>query len=290
MLFRIDGNFIDVRPNALYGGRYERGTFEYLYRLPDGRWFLHSLNMVTLTESAFREIPEGEAIDWLIGLRRADELSGADRSRSNRVAPDWVIPREESFQYEKLQYAGPPPIGQHDAIMLPRVSRAWDSIMQRQSQFLEPGSVLENVMWPPMADTALTAGFRQERHDPLVTHLQTILETRLLEQPRLSNLQSLQDCGCDLLIEWPHRAKYGVQLKSNGDVEQGDFATKTVAQIQDSRQHALRRLYVVLAADANSNSNAQKLRGFESRVSVMNDPYVRVIQPERAWNLLRQGS
>jgi hypothetical protein len=94
------------------------------------------------------------------------------------------------------------------------------------------------------------------------------------------------DRGCDLLIEWPQHAKYGLQLKSNGDVEEADFANKTLAQIQDSRQHGLRRLYLVLAADITSSSNSQKVRGLVSRISSMNDPYVVVVPPEQAWTLL----
>jgi hypothetical protein len=109
-----------------------------------------------------------------------------------------------------------------------------------------------------------------------------------LERPRLSILQSLQDRGCDLLIDWPLRAKYGVQLKSNGDIEEEGFANKTLAQIQDSRQHGLERLFVVLAADITNNSNAQKVRSFVSRISSMNDSYVVAVPPEQSWTLLTQ--
>jgi hypothetical protein len=170
-------------------------------------------------------------------------------------------------------------------IELPRVSPTWDTIVQRQAQYLEPGRVLERVLWPQATDVARTAGFRDERHDPLVTRLQAILEARLLERPMLSILQSLCDRGCDLLIEWPRRAKYGAQLKSNGDVKKNGFEEKTLAQIQDSRQHGLRRLFVVLAADITYASNAQKVRGFVSRISSMKDPYVVTVPPERTWTL-----
>jgi hypothetical protein len=286
MMFRINGEFTTVRPETFYGGRHEGGVFEYLYRLPDGRWFLHTVNVATLTEPTFTEIQEEEAINWLILSRRAEEGSFTESRSPQRIAPDWVVPREESFQYGSMQYACLPPVGQHVVIELPRVSRTWDAIVQRQTQYLDPGRVLEHVLWARAADVALTAGFRDERHDPLVTRLQAILEARLLERPRLAILQSLQDRGCDLLIEWPLRAKYGVQLKSNGDVEEKGFANKTLAQIQDSRQHGLERLFVVLAADITDTSKAQKVRGIVSRISSMNDPYVVTVPPERAWTLL----
>jgi hypothetical protein len=42
----------------------------------------------------------------------------------------------------------------------------------------------------------------------------------------------------------------------------------------------------VLAADITGDSNLQKVRAMEARISSMNDPYVAAVPPERAWNLL----
>jgi hypothetical protein len=145
---------------------------------------------------------------------------------------------------------------------------------------------LDLVLHAPSADLGLTRGFHKKRHDPLVEKLEGLLETKLNPTPTVSILQSLGDRGCDLLIEWSQQAKYGVQLKSNGDVEEPDFANKTLAQIQDSRQHGLIKLYVVLAADMTGDSNLQKVRCFVSRLSAAHDPYVSVVPPERAWTLL----
>src|SRR5262249_47689792 len=123
--------------------------------------------------------------------------------------------------------------------------------------------------WPRGAEMEGRGDFGEHGHDPLLARLQGIIEDRLLERPRISILQSLQDRGVDLLVEWPHRAKYGVQLKSNGDVEKEDFAGHTVMQLADSKQHGLERFFVVIAADIREvrqgrkldNSNSQKVRG-----------------------------
>jgi hypothetical protein len=295
MLF-VNGEFLMLRPDAFYGGRSERGLYEYLYRMPEGRWFLHRVNVATLAEPTFTEIPEEGAVAWLIRSCQAEERA-ADESQQDaglRLVPDWAVAREELYLCGSTQHSCPPPVGQHLVKTVPRTSRTWDAVMQRRSQFLEPGRVLQNVLWAAAADVERTGGFRELRHDPLVTRLQGILEDRLLERPRMSVLQSLQDRGVDLLIEWPHRAKYGVQLKSNGDVEKEDFALHTLMQIQDSRQHGLEKLYVVIAADIREvrkgkkldNANSQKVRGLISRISSMNDPYVVIVPPERAWTLL----
>jgi len=292
----VNGEVMTVRPDTYYGGRHEGSVFEYLYHRPDGRWFVHTVNVASLAAPTFAEITEEEAVGWLIQSCRAEERSmGDDPERGElRLVPPGLVSREEQYLCGSMQFSCPPPVGQHIVMQIPRTSRTWDAVMKRRSLFLDPGRVLQNVMWPATADVSRTEDFRQQWHDPLLTRLQEVLEARLLERPRMSILQSLQDRGADLLIEWPHRGKYGVQLKSHGDVEEKEFASHTLMQIQDSRQHGLQRLYVVIAADIREvrkgkkldNANAQKVRGLISRISSMNDPYVVVVPPERAWTLL----
>jgi hypothetical protein len=295
MIF-VNGAFVDVRPESYYGGRNERGILEYLYRFPDGRWHRHTVNVGTLATPTFEEITEEQAVAWLIRSCREEERAAHEGKHDAelRLVPQGFVSREEHYLSGSMQFACPPPIGNHAVMQIPRTSRTWDTIAQRRSRFLQPGLVLQVVLWPAAADVERTGDFREQRHNPLVTRLQGILEDRLLERPRMSILQSLQDRGVDLLIEWPQRGKYGVQLKSHGDVEKEDFASHTLMQIQDSRQHGLEKLYVVIAADIREvrkgkvldNANSQKVRGLISRISAMNDPYVVVVPPERAWTLL----
>src|ERR1700690_2999312 len=91
MMFRINGEFMTLRPDAYYGGRHERSRFEYLYRLPDGKWFLHTVDVGTLAEPTFVEIPEADAVSRLIQLSRAEERLTDQQDRTLRLAPDWVI-------------------------------------------------------------------------------------------------------------------------------------------------------------------------------------------------------
>src|SRR5262249_51323366 len=79
---------------------------------------------------------------------------------------------------------------------------------------------------------------------------------------------------------------YGIQLKSHYDINEEAFAPKTLTQIQDSRQHGLKRLYVLLAGDMTNRSQEEKVRSFEARVSKQNDHYTVSVCPERLWSLL----
>jgi hypothetical protein len=98
--------------------------------------------------------------------------------------------------------------------------------------------------------------------------------------------QCLQDAGCDLVIDWGQGHKYGVQLKSHYDISQRDFASNTLSQIQDSRQHGLEHLYVLLAGDLTDRSQQEKVRNLESRISKQNDRYVTTMSPDRLWTVL----
>jgi hypothetical protein len=145
---------------------------------------------------------------------------------------------------------------------------------------------LHDFLWRPAADPARTKDFQGKRHDDLLRLLRDTADARLPGSSRVVITQSLQDAGCDILIDWGEGFKYGVQLKSHHDIGETDFAAKTVRQIQDSREHGLKRLYVLLAGDLTDHSQEQKVRGLEARVSRQNDGYVRTVSPERLWTLL----
>ena len=60
MIF-VSGQFVDVRAESYYGGRIERGVLEYLYRIPDRRWFLHTVNVGMQKEPTFAEISDDQS-------------------------------------------------------------------------------------------------------------------------------------------------------------------------------------------------------------------------------------
>ena len=159
-------------------------------------------------------------------------------------------------------------------------------VNSRTAPFVDHSSAIHEFLWRNAGEAALTKAFRNRGHDALLELLRTKADKALLGRPRIITTQSLQDAGCDLVIEWGAEAKYGVQLKSHFDISEKEFAAKTCSQIQNSRQHGLNRLYVLLAGDLTDKSQEQKVRGFEATVSKMNDSYVRTVSPERVWTLL----
>lgn len=147
---------------------------------------------------------------------------------------------------------------------------------------------LHEFLWTPAADPTITRGFEGKRHDELLRILRDKADAKLPGHQRTVILQCLGDAGCDLLIDWGGGFKFGIQLKSHYDIGEQDFAANTTRQIQDSRQHGLKKLYVLLAGDLTDNSQHDKVREFESRVSKMNDGYVVTVSPDRFWTLLFQ--
>jgi len=151
---------------------------------------------------------------------------------------------------------------------------------------IDQSKAIHDFLCRPAAAIARTKGFEKHRHDPMLVRLRHMADEQLPGRPTVVITQSLQDSGCDLTIYWGGGAKYGVQLKSHSDISKPDFAGKTVGQIQYSKQHGLKRLYVLLAGDMTDQSHVQKVRGFTSSVSKMNDKYVHIVPPERLWTLL----
>lgn len=147
-------------------------------------------------------------------------------------------------------------------------------------------AAIHDFLWRKPGTAAKTKGFQKLGHDALLEILRKKVEAELSGKPRIVPTQSLQDAGCDLVVEWSEDAKYGVQLKSHFDIGEKDFAAKTTSQIQNSRQHGLRRLYVLLAGDLTDESQEQKTRGLAANVSKMKDSYVFVVSPEQVWTLL----
>jgi hypothetical protein len=159
-------------------------------------------------------------------------------------------------------------------------------VSSETASLVDHASAIHSFLWRNAGEAAHTKAFRNRGHDVLLALLQTKADKALPGGPRIITTQSLQDAGCDIVIEWGAEAKYGVQLKSHFDITEKEFAAKTTSQIQNSRQHGLNRLYVLLAGDLTDKSQEQKVRGFEATVSKMNDSYVRTVSPERVWTLL----
>jgi hypothetical protein len=282
----LNGRRLDLFTAQFFGGIQRSRSIEDLYRLADGTWVLHTQNPVTLQEPSVRPLTQDDAIDWLIDLRRNQSVAQPGPLNQTDGFPENAVPYDEPARLTagRKQWSCPPPVGQIvRTILSPDCTTVGES-KERQDRLLQPGLVLDRVFWPAAVDEDFTKGFKNHSHDDLLLTLRTQLEKCLIESPRLSIFQSLQDRGCDLLIEWGLQAKFGVQLKSHRDIGEEDFARNTLAQIQDSRQHGLQKLYVVLAGDLASQQ--QKIGGLHSRVSAMNDPYVTVVPPERAWPLL----
>lgn len=152
------------------------------------------------------------------------------------------------------------------------------------------GDALHTFIMRYPADEAMTNGFKGRRHDDLLDLLRKKAIQRFNHGVTIEILQSLQDAGCDLLFRWDAGPKYGVQLKSHGDIAQENFAGTTMTQIQDSKQHGLNQLYVLLAGNLTDNSQREKMRSFQARISKQKDSYVIVVPADRVWTLLFQTS
>jgi hypothetical protein len=258
-----------------------------------------------MDEPHARSLKPRDAADWLLDLFRTrnngrNDPPPGEKRAINTVPEASVLHDDHNARMfgGRRQYSGPPPLN-HTEIILPDGSKTARQIEQARKAFLESlgvpvpsedhvdlAAALHNFLWRPAAAPALTAGFKGKSHDESLRLLRERADAELVGRPRITILQSLQDAGCDLLIDWGDGLKFGIQLKSHFDIGQKSFASNTTGQIQYSRQHGLELLYILLAGDLTDPSQEQKVRGFEAAVSKQNDRYAVTVSPERVWTLL----
>lgn len=109
-------------------------------------------------------------------------------------------------------------------------------------------------------------------------------QTKLLfgEAVWIEQTQSLRDSGVDLAINIPKSGvKYGIQVKSHGDIENKHFSKNVLAQITQTKKHGLERLFLALAADLTDGSQLEKARGLAAELNQQKDDYVILIPPEK---------
>lgn len=103
--------------------------------------------------------------------------------------------------------------------------------------------------------------------------------------------QGLSDSGVDAIHSSAEDLRVGFQVKCSGDFNRNDrggtFHQKVLSQIQASRAHKLKKLYLILAADLTNSSHLQKCRGLLNDLSIQGDGYVELIEPEAAAGLWR---
>lgn len=136
-----------------------------------------------------------------------------------------------------------------------------------------------------LAYTEGTTKLRGVRHDKLCEAFEYwIDQTKTLfgEVVLIEKLQSLQDAGVDVAINFPQsKFRIGVQVKSWGDIRKRDFSTKVLAQKSQSKKHDISNLLLALAGDLIDESQLQKMNFIKSEMLQHRDDFVFIISPQK---------
>lgn len=142
--------------------------------------------------------------------------------------------------WRAMRRLGPVVHPEPEVASLSDVRRALDDVVmhcaaERDGNVVDVIEELDCVLWADAAREQDAQEFKNTRHDDLLRVICDIVDERLSGSPRVSNLQSRADAGCDVLIELDYPAlKCGVQLKSWRDIKAEGFARNTLAQIQNA--------------------------------------------------------
>lgn len=132
-----------------------------------------------------------------------------------------------------------------------------------------------------------TSGFAGVPHDEILEAYRDWLQylKLLVKEPfTIQFTQGLQDEGVDVILECLNsNKKIGFQIKSHNDLKDEKFRPKIMSQITYSKKHCLEKLFVILCADLQNKSQSLKVHNMVSQISQMQDDYVLVIEPEKAY-------
>jgi hypothetical protein len=94
--------------------------------------------------------------------------------------------------------------------------------------------------------------------------------------------QSLRDAGVDVLIDLQRSGiKFGIQVKSPGDVDNKGLSREVHAQITQSHRHNLHKLVLAFAGDYTTKEHPQRVGGLISELHQGDYGYLLIIPPEK---------
>lgn len=134
-----------------------------------------------------------------------------------------------------------------------------------------------------------TAIFRTVKHEELISAMAYWFDQSKMvfgEVMQIEQTQSLRDSGVDLSLSLiQSKIKFGIQIKSFGDIEKKDFSTKLKAQTFESDSHNLEKYIILFAGDLNTQK--EKIRGMISELSQRNkDMRILTVSPEKVLTIL----
>lgn len=148
-------------------------------------------------------------------------------------------------------------------------------------------NAIRDLLDPYQISVEDTSRFVGVPHDEILEAYEYWLQylKLLIKEPfTIQIIQGLQDEGVDLILEFlKSDKKIGLQVKSHNDLKDKKFREKIMAQIAYSKKHGLEKLFVILCADLQNNSQSSKTRNMTSQVSQMQDDYVLIILPQQAY-------
>lgn len=145
---------------------------------------------------------------------------------------------------------------------------------------------ISDLLAPYQTSIENPSGFAEVPHDEILKAYEYWLQylKLLVKEPFTTQItHGLQDDGVDLILTSLNTdKKIGFQVKSYNDLNR-EFRGKVMSQITYSRKHGLEKLFIILCADLRNNNQILKVRNMISQVSQMQDNYVSVIEPEKAY-------
>jgi hypothetical protein len=133
-----------------------------------------------------------------------------------------------------------------------------------------------------------TAVFQGASHEELLDALEYWIDQckMIFGDVVIDNLQGFKDSGVDIGISLVRsNIRFGLQVKSHGDIEKPDFYTKVKSQAFESDSHSLEKYIILFGGDMNTQKT--KVNGIIAELSQRNtDLRIITVPPEKLLTIL----
>jgi hypothetical protein len=132
-----------------------------------------------------------------------------------------------------------------------------------------------------------TNEFSKKSHEELLSIFKEWVGT--IDKNLISSItHGLDEEGIDIIVETVlPKFKFGIQIKSNGDLLESNFIRDVKAQITESKQYDLRGFIIILCGDLTKNKVRSRSRSLTALVSRFTDDYVKIVPPEQAISMVK---
>lgn len=150
--------------------------------------------------------------------------------------------------------------------------------------------ILFNVKPSPTTETKIFKKLRNQQEELDNAFEYWLDQSKMVfgEVAKIDKIHGMKEAGIDLLLNLTSsKFKFGIQIKTNGDIKKKNFSNQVLSQKSLSLKHNLSSYLVAFAGDMTDRSQNLKVRSMISELSQQGDNYAIPLTPEKVLTIYK---